>query len=116
MISALAKIENRGELASANSAVMEMCIDNSALRLCRYFSPPTRRSTARRGASSNCAGGHDPEALTLDAPTEQGQIEPPLADRPWARSAAAKRQAVFAERTAAWSHPRRQRTVGIIAD
>ena len=28
MISALRKIENRGELASANSAVMEMCIDN----------------------------------------------------------------------------------------
>ncbi|MDP2295802.1 MAG: M48 family metallopeptidase, partial [Pseudolabrys sp.] len=28
MISALRRIENRGELASANSAVMEMCIDN----------------------------------------------------------------------------------------
>ena len=28
MISALRKIENRGELHAANSAVMEMCIDN----------------------------------------------------------------------------------------
>jgi heat shock protein HtpX len=41
MISALRKIEGRGELASANSAVMEMCIDNprQALPICSLHTP-----------------------------------------------------------------------------
>ena len=45
MISALRKIENRGELEGATSAVMEMCVDNprEGFRTC---SPPIRPSTS----------------------------------------------------------------------
>jgi heat shock protein HtpX len=45
MISALRKIEGRGELRGATSAVMEMCIDNPA-RALPIFSPPILRSKA----------------------------------------------------------------------
>jgi heat shock protein HtpX len=37
MIMALRKIENRGELARANSAVMEMCIDNPRVGFSNLF-------------------------------------------------------------------------------
>ena len=45
MISALRKIEGRGEIPGANSAVMEMCIDNPRDRAFPIFSTPIRRST-----------------------------------------------------------------------
>ncbi len=83
MISALRKIENRGELASANSAVMEMCIDNPRVGFADIFA--THPSIDKRVAALvQYAGGHDPGPLALDAPQEseaQGQIEPPSG--PW---------------------------------
>ena len=83
MISALRKIENRGELASANSAVMEMCIDNPRSGFADIFA--THPSVDKRVAALvQYAGGHDPGPLAIEAPPEQGQIEPPPADGPWA--------------------------------
>jgi heat shock protein HtpX len=74
MIMALRKIENRGELARANSAVMEMCIDNPRVGFANVFDthPPV---DARCAALVKFAGGHDPGPLALDAPPPQGQIE-----------------------------------------
>ncbi|MDO9413782.1 MAG: M48 family metallopeptidase [Pseudolabrys sp.] len=83
MISALRKIENRGELASANSAVMEMCIDNPRSGFADIFA--THPSVDKRVAALvQFAGGHDPGPLAVEAPTGQDQIEPPPADGPWA--------------------------------
>ena len=83
MISALRKIENRGELASANSAVMEMCIDNPRSGFADIFA--THPSVDKRVAALvQYAGGHDPGPLAIEAPPEQGQIGPPPADGPWA--------------------------------
>jgi heat shock protein HtpX len=87
MISALRKIENRGELASANSAVMEMCIDNPRVGFSNIFD--THPSVdARVAALVKFAGGHDPGPLALEAP-EQPQIEnaPP---GPWSSDAKQK--------------------------
>jgi heat shock protein HtpX len=58
MISALRKIEGRGELHAANSAVMEMCIDNP-----REASPTSLPRILRSipvDALVKFAGGHDP--------------------------------------------------------
>jgi heat shock protein HtpX len=74
MITALRKIENRGELARANSAVMEMCIDNPRTDFSDLFA--THPSIeARCDALVKFAGGHDPGPLALDAPEPQRQIE-----------------------------------------
>ena len=74
MISALRKIENRGELTAANSAVMEMCIDNPRSGFADLFS--THPSVdARVAALVQYAGGHDPGPLAIEPPAEQGQIE-----------------------------------------
>jgi len=74
MISALRKIENRGELAAANSAVMEMCIDNPRSGFADLFS--THPSVdARVAALVQYAGGHDPGPLAIEPAPEQGQIE-----------------------------------------
>jgi len=74
MIMALRKIEGRGELARANSAVMEMCIDNPRVEFANIFDthPPI---DARVEALVKYAGGHDPGPLALDAPDEHPQIE-----------------------------------------
>jgi heat shock protein HtpX len=69
MISALRRIENRGELASANSAVMEMCVDNPRQGFSDIFA--THPSIdARVDALVKFAGGHDPGPLALPPPTE----------------------------------------------
>jgi heat shock protein HtpX len=82
MISALRKIEGRGELASANSAVMEMCIDNPRVGFSNVFD--THPSVDKRiEALIKFAGGHDPGPLVLAGPDEQPQIEPPQANGPW---------------------------------
>jgi heat shock protein HtpX len=58
MISALRKIENRGELDGATSAVMEMCIDNPREGFADLFA--THPSVdARVRALVKFAGGHD---------------------------------------------------------
>ena len=70
MISALRKIEGRGELPGAASAVMEMCIDNPREGFSNIFD--THPSVgARVGALVKFAGGHDPGPLALPAPAEQ---------------------------------------------
>jgi heat shock protein HtpX len=72
MISALRKIENRGELASANSAVMEMCIDNPRTGFSDIFA--THPSVdARIAALVQYAGGHDPGPLAIAPPQDQMQ-------------------------------------------
>ncbi|MFA6267379.1 MAG: M48 family metallopeptidase [Pseudolabrys sp.] len=74
MISALRKIENRGELASANSAVMEMCIDNPRQGFADIFA--THPSVdARVEALVKFAGGHDPGPLALEPPPQQPSLE-----------------------------------------
>ena len=73
MISALRKIENRGELASANSAVMEMCIDNPRVGFANIFD--THPSVDKRVAALvQYAGGHDPGPLAIEAPEAPAQI------------------------------------------
>ncbi|OYX95922.1 MAG: hypothetical protein B7Y74_02935 [Novosphingobium sp. 35-62-5] len=77
MISALRKIENRGELASANSAVMEMCIDNPRVGFSNVFD--THPSVdARVEALVKFAGGHDPGPLAIEPPAAR----PPIGDTP----------------------------------
>jgi heat shock protein HtpX len=67
MISALRKIENRGELPGATSAVMEMCVDNPRSGFADIFA--THPSVDRRvTALVQFAGGHDPGPLALPSP------------------------------------------------
>src|SRR5215204_1066431 len=87
MISALRKIEGRGELEGATSAVMEMCIDNPRQGFSNIFDthPPV---DARVAALIEFAGGHDPGPLQLPAPEESpqdAQLEQPeqTAPGPW---------------------------------
>jgi heat shock protein HtpX len=64
MISALRKIEGRGELPGATSAVMEMCIDNPREGFGELFD--THPSVdSRVAALVKFAGGHDPGLLAL---------------------------------------------------
>jgi heat shock protein HtpX len=81
MISALRKIEGRGELAQANSAVMEMCIDNPRQGFANIFD--THPSVDKRvEALVKFAGGHDPGPIVLQAPEAAPQIEPPPDEGP----------------------------------
>jgi heat shock protein HtpX len=91
MISALRKIEGRGELEGATSAVMEMCIDNPRTGFSNIFDthPPI---DARVAALVKFAGGHDPGPLALPEPQaapageeqDDGQLGPPgPASGPW---------------------------------
>lgn len=74
MISALRKIENRGELPGATSAVMEMCVDNPRSGFADIFA--THPSVdARVAALIKYAGGHDPGPLAL--PGEVAEDETP---------------------------------------
>jgi heat shock protein HtpX len=80
MVFSLRKIENRGELAHANSAIMEMCIDNPRVGFANLFD--THPSIeARCEALVKYAGGHDPGPFPLEAPPEQPQLPP--AEGPW---------------------------------
>ena len=78
MISALRKIENRGELEGATSAVMEMCVDNPREGFQDLFAthPPVDK---RVDALVRYAGGHDPGPLAVpqfdDTPPPDGQQE-----------------------------------------
>jgi heat shock protein HtpX len=79
MISALRKIEGRGELPGATSAIMEMCIDNPREGFGELFD--THPSVENRiKALINFAGGHDPGPLPLppqdnDRSNEEGAEE-----------------------------------------
>jgi len=89
MISALRKIENRGELPGATSAVMELCVDNPREGFADLFA--THPSVdSRVKALVQFAGGHDPGPLTLPSETADGSTEPaeapteqPPARGPW---------------------------------
>jgi heat shock protein HtpX len=83
MISALRKIEGRGDIPAANSAVMEMCIDDPRTGFANLFD--THPSVDKRVAALvEFAGGHDPGPLEL-APPEPGteQQDAPVPDGPW---------------------------------
>jgi heat shock protein HtpX len=92
MISALRKIENRGELPGATSAIMELCLDNPRQGFSDLFAThPSVESRVQ--ALVKFAGGHDPGPLALpsdpaEAPDDQapgtdGQTPPPLPKGPW---------------------------------
>ena len=91
MISALRKIEGRGELPGATSAVMELCLDNPREGFSDLFAThPSVQSRVQ--ALVKYAGGHDPGPLALPTeaapedppqPPEDGQVPPPLPSGPW---------------------------------
>ena len=69
MISALRKIEGRGELEGSTSAVMEMCVDNPRSGFADLFS--THPSIdSRVEALVKFAGGHDPGPIALPEPQQ----------------------------------------------
>ena len=81
MISALRKIEGRGELHGANSAVMEMCIDNPREGFSNIFD--THPSVeARVAALVKFAGGHDPGPLAIEAREQSDDEETQEAEQP----------------------------------
>jgi heat shock protein HtpX len=69
MISALRKIENRGELPGATSAVMELCVDNPREGFADLFAThPSVESRVQ--ALVKFAGGRDPGPLALPSDTQ----------------------------------------------
>jgi heat shock protein HtpX len=79
MISALRKIEGRGELPGATSAVMELCVDNPREGFGELFDThPTVDS--RVAALIKFAGGHDPGPIAL--PQQQQDVNAAPADSP----------------------------------
>ena len=87
MITALRKIEGRGELTRATSAVMELCIDNPREGFADIFA--THPSVEDRVAAIiKFAGGHDPGPQKIappqeGSPEEQPQIGDAKAPHPW---------------------------------
>lgn len=95
MITALRKIENRGELPGATSAVMELCLDNPREGFADLFA--THPSVdSRVEALIKFAGGHDPGPLpppdeaqeqeeqdAQETQADQPDAPPPLPKGPW---------------------------------
>jgi heat shock protein HtpX len=86
MIMALRKIEGRGELEGATSAVMEMCVDNPRSGFSDLFAThPSIES--RIEAIVKFAGGRDPGPIALPEPREQAEtgeiIDEPVPAGPW---------------------------------
>jgi heat shock protein HtpX len=85
MISALRKIEGRGELPGATSAVMEMCIDNPREGFGELFD--THPSVdSRVAALVKFAGGHDPGPIALPPQPDDGTTDSsnePAPEGPW---------------------------------
>jgi heat shock protein HtpX len=74
MIMALRKIENRGELRGATSAVMEMCFDNPHSGFADLFS--THPAIDKRvEALIRTAGGRDPGPVALPEPGEMDRAQ-----------------------------------------
>jgi heat shock protein HtpX len=103
MISALRKIEGRGELAGATSAVMEMCVDNPREEFSDLFAthPPIEQ---RVQAIITFAGGHDPGPLA--SPDQAGpapsEAQEPAPAGPWS-------DASQATQPGPWEQPSSQR-------
>src|SRR3984957_2220434 len=75
MISALRKIEGRGELQGAPSAGMELCVDNPREGFSDVFD--THPTVEKRiAALIKFAGGHDPGPIALDATAQPGDLPP----------------------------------------
>jgi heat shock protein HtpX len=74
MIVALRKIEGRGDLNRANSAIMEMCVDNPREDAANLFDthPPIKN---RIEALIKFAGGHDPGPIALPKAGEREDQE-----------------------------------------
>src|SRR5271163_2481809 len=103
MISALRKIEGRGELPGATSAVMEMCIDNPREGFGELFD--THPSVDRRVAALiKFAGGHDPGPLALPAGTDD-QPDPPAPAGPWSDAGDGPSAAPGGPAPGPWSEP-----------
>jgi len=88
MISALRKIEGRGELPGATSAVMELCVDNPREGFADLFAThPSVQS--RVDALVKFAGGHDPGPLpppgeeTENSEAQDQQPDAPPPHGPW---------------------------------
>jgi heat shock protein HtpX len=91
MISALRKIEGRGELPGATSAVMELCVDNPREGFGELFDThPTVEN--RVEALVKYAGGHDCGPIALAPPSaetndDSGSDQPPPDSGPWGSAA-----------------------------
>ena len=82
MIMALRKIEGRGELTHATSAVMEMCVDNPREGFSDIFA--THPSIdSRVAALVQYAGGHDPGPLAPPEPRAELDDQSDDEDGPW---------------------------------
>src|ERR1700692_467017 len=80
MISALRKIEGRGELPGATSAVMELCVDNPREGFADLFAThPSVESRVQ--ALVKFAGGHDPGPLALPSDTTQQPDDQPATEK-----------------------------------
>jgi heat shock protein HtpX len=84
MISALRKIEGRGELPGATSAVMEMCIDNPRQGFGELFDTHPTVET-RVAALVKFAGGHDPGPIALPSPGNEADTSDPTESGPWSQ-------------------------------
>jgi heat shock protein HtpX len=75
MITSLRKIEGRGELEGATSAVMELCVDNPREGFVDLFA--THPSIdARIQALVKFAGGHDPGPIAIAPPPQPEAADP----------------------------------------
>src|SRR6185295_861879 len=108
MILALRKIEGRGELHGATSAVMEMCIDNPREGFADLFAThPSIES--RIAALIQFAGGHDPGPLALPEAEQSQEGAPEQDDQPPPVPAGAEPPRPFLP---AGPRQRRRRTLG----
>jgi heat shock protein HtpX len=109
MISALRKIEGRGELPGATSAVMEMCVDNPRQGFGELFD--THPSVDERVAALiKFAGGHDPGPIALPPQRSgaQNQSDQPAPAGPWSSADSATAQdgdAPLPSPPGPWSEP-----------
>jgi heat shock protein HtpX len=106
MISALRKIEGRGELPGATSSVMEMCIDNPREGFGELFD--THPSVdSRVAALVKFAGGHDPGPLLpppqpADADPQPEQLPP---GGPWGSAQGESNQPANDKPVQPWGAP-----------
>ncbi len=74
MITALRKIEGRGELPGVTSSVMEMCVDNPREGFADLFATHPSIDSRVEALVQN-AGGRDPGPLELPSPEEETPVE-----------------------------------------
>jgi heat shock protein HtpX len=105
MISALRKIEGRGELPGATSAIMEMCIDNPREGFGELFDThPSVESRAT--ALVKFAGGHDPGPLVLPPQDDDQSLPSGSADEQVSPETSAESDT--SDQRGPWSEPSSQ--------